>query len=281
MPESPKIKNIERLSNFKSEFVSDRHIDIYLPPGYQKSQKKFPVIYFNEGQKAFDPIVNQNSATMELDSIVDKMINDSEINPFIIVAIWSEPNSWNELMPEDIFTYLDQKHMKSEYRDVKSNNYLNFITEELKPYIDSHYKTLTDIPNTCMMGIGTGALFSWYAQFKRPDIFGKSICIATHWPAVEIKHKHPVAVAVKEYFKNNIPEPNVHQLYFDYGTEGIEQYYQAHQYEIDSYLEAHNWVPRKHYVTSVFTDQKPNIQSWRERLHFCFLFLFKNQGAVM
>ncbi len=56
------------------------------------------------------------------------------------------------------------------------------LVKEIKPYIDSHYSTLTDRSNTYIMGSSMGGLISLYAICEYPDVFGGAGCISTHLP---------------------------------------------------------------------------------------------------
>jgi predicted alpha/beta superfamily hydrolase len=61
----------------------------------------------------------------------------------------------------------------------KGQNYLKFIVTELKPFIDSKYKTLTDKDNTAIMGSSMGGLISFYAGWHYPDIFSMAGCLSS------------------------------------------------------------------------------------------------------
>jgi len=47
------------------------------------------------------------------------------------------------------------------------------LVEELKPFIDSEYRTRTDAPNTALGGFSLGGLVSIYLGLKYPTVFGK------------------------------------------------------------------------------------------------------------
>jgi alpha-glucosidase len=60
--------------------------------------------------------------------------------------------------------------------------YLEFITGTLKPFIDSAYRTLPDRENTCIMGSTMGGLISFYGAISKPEIFGKAgIFSPSYW----------------------------------------------------------------------------------------------------
>ena len=51
----------------------------------------------------------------------------------------------------------------------------SFLVTQLKPYIDSNYRTKTNKMNTAIGGSSLGGLVSYYAILKYPEIFGKAM----------------------------------------------------------------------------------------------------------
>jgi predicted alpha/beta superfamily hydrolase len=56
----------------------------------------------------------------------------------------------------------------------KADSYGRMLVEELKPFIDSEYRTLTDPANTGLGGASFGGIVSLYLGLKYPMVFGKS-----------------------------------------------------------------------------------------------------------
>ena len=57
----------------------NRKVSVYLPPGYEKDNKRFPVIYYMHGFSGNDTI------TAAMKSILDQAIARHKIRPFILV----------------------------------------------------------------------------------------------------------------------------------------------------------------------------------------------------
>ena len=72
------------------------------------------------------------------------------------------------------------KYMSSE---PTSREYLRFVVEELKPFVDSNYRTKPGRDDTMMMGSSMGALISLYGVIEYPDVFAGAACVSTHWPS--------------------------------------------------------------------------------------------------
>jgi predicted alpha/beta superfamily hydrolase len=51
--------------------------------------------------------------------------------------------------------------------------YVDFMVKTLKPYIDKHFRTLTNKENTAIIGSSLGGLISVYAAIKYPAVYGK------------------------------------------------------------------------------------------------------------
>src|SRR5262245_24814755 len=63
-------------------FRGGRECRIYLPPGYTTSDRRYPVLYVNDGQQIFDP-----GGHVQANRICEDLIRGGEIVPIIIVAI--------------------------------------------------------------------------------------------------------------------------------------------------------------------------------------------------
>jgi alpha-glucosidase len=61
-----------------------------------------------------------------------------------------------------------------DFGDAEGEAYVDFIVNELKPMIDSQYRTLSDPSNTIMIGSSMGGLISHYAIFRYPEVIGKA-----------------------------------------------------------------------------------------------------------
>jgi predicted alpha/beta superfamily hydrolase len=60
------------------------------------------------------------------------------------------------------------------YGGGQGDAYVSFICNTLKPFIDSHFRTLPDRENTGIMGSSMGGLISFYGALKHQDIFSKA-----------------------------------------------------------------------------------------------------------
>lgn len=139
-----------------------RRVWIYLPKGYSKSKKKYPVIYMQDGQNLFH--ANPPRADeWAVDSIIDSLIREGAKEMIIVGIDHGSEDRLTEYNP------YDSEHGKGE-----GIAYVSFLVETLKPYIDSKYRTLKDVKNTSIAGSSMGGLISMYAIAEYPKVFGSA-----------------------------------------------------------------------------------------------------------
>lgn len=140
-----------------------RTIRMYFPPDYS-SGKRFPVIYMHDGQNLFDEATSF-SGEWKVDEILDSLYKYHRFSCIVVGIYNGESQRLNELSPW---------HNDSLNIGGDGDKYAKFIVKTLKPFIDSHYRTLTDRENTVIMGSSMGGLMSLYMALEYPDLFGKA-----------------------------------------------------------------------------------------------------------
>ena len=77
-----------------------------------------------------------------------------------------------------------------------------------------------------------------------------------------------------EYLKDHIPDSRSHKIYFDYGTEGLDQYYEPYQRVVDSIMISNGYEKNLNWLTKRFDGEDHNEDFWRERFHYPMEFFF-------
>lgn len=275
---------IERIDSFPSKFIVPRSVDIWLPDGYS-SDKKYAVLYMHDGQMLFDSLTTWNKQEWKVDEWAGQLQKERKTKDFIVVAPHNISEiRWNDYFPEKAMDFMSEKD-RNEILDVaKKNNqntdlnadeYLQFLTKELKPYIDTNYSVLTDQQNTVISGSSMGGLISMYAISEYPDVFGAAACISTHWPGAGVYDGSPFPKAIFDYMKANIPSPNNHRFYFDFGTETLDQHYPQYAPLVDQIFTEKGYDPTN-FVNLKFEGTDHSENSWNKRLDTPFIFLLGN-----
>jgi predicted alpha/beta superfamily hydrolase len=159
--------------NFHSKFLpTDRDIVVYLPPGYETDRTaRYPVLYQQDGQNAFDSATSFfRGEERHLDEGAQELILSHRMRPLIIVGIYSTGlHRINEFTPTSF---------PCESKGGQADLYGRMLVEEIKPFIDSQYRTLQDRSNTALGGASLGGLLTVYLGAKYVDVFS-SLAIAS------------------------------------------------------------------------------------------------------
>ncbi|MCX6113541.1 MAG: alpha/beta hydrolase-fold protein [Proteobacteria bacterium] len=142
------------------QLSTKRRIWIYLPPDYEGSQKRYPVLYMHDGQNLFEDRTSY-AGSWHIGSTLDELFKNKKIDGVIIVAVdnagknrMCEYNPWEEI-------------------GGKGTLYADFIVNTLKPYIDNSFRTKPQREFTGVMGSSMGAYISAYIALKNQNIFSK------------------------------------------------------------------------------------------------------------
>jgi predicted alpha/beta superfamily hydrolase len=168
--------------NFHSRFLSaERDVLVYLPPAYETDkQQHYPVLYLHDGQNLFDGATSFiKGAEWRVDETAQSLITSQAIEPVIIVGIY---NTGSDRIDEYTPT------ADAKYKGGHADDYGRMIVEELKPLIDSNYRTLKDARNTAIGGSSLGGLVSLHLALKYPNVFGKVAVVSPSvwWDKKEI-----------------------------------------------------------------------------------------------
>jgi enterochelin esterase-like enzyme len=283
----PSSGRIIRTENFSSKHVPARNVDVWLPDNYTAS-KKYAVLYMHDGQMLFDSSITWNKQEWGVDETLNQLMQQNKIRDCIVVGIWNGGKSRHpEYFPQKPFEALSKEKQQlvySAYRSggqsifsglpISSDNYLKFLVEELKPFIDKNYSTKTDASNTFVAGSSMGGLISLYALCEYPTIFGGAACLSTHWPGLFSMENNPVPAVFFSYLKNHLPSAKQHRIYFDHGTETLDSMYASLQLQVDAIMKQKKYRP-SNWISRSWPGQDHSEKSWRSRLDIPITFLLK------
>jgi len=219
---SQKVANIKINSKALNQ---KREILVYTPPGYNESPYTYyDVIYVFDAQSR--PLFDYTH------SLISFLGNGSK--HYIVVGITSPNNQklkyWrnDDLLPPPINTA-----PKNYYGGItpNANNFLKYVKNEVVPYIDTHYRTLS---NRIAVGHSLSASFIIYSFLKEPGLFNDYIAISPNFA----------------YDKQRL----VNDLYhFDYSKlPSLTYLYLSNANEGNGYWQ--NWIPAREKVYHLFKD---------------------------
>lgn len=274
------------IENFQSDYVSGRTIQVYLPSSYSVSDYAYSVLYMHDGQMLFDSTTTWNGQEWGVDETITSLIENGEIAETTVVAIWNGGSQLRhpEYFPQKPFETLPQEIIDSIYQlgrnkntalfanEIQSDNYLKFLVEEVKPFIDSTYRTNPEMEHTFIAGSSMGGLISMYAICEYPEVFKGAACLSTHWPGIFSVDNNPIPQAFFTYLASNLPDPSNHKFYFDHGTETLDALYEPFQQIADSLIRQAGYNDNN-FKTIKFEGDPHDENAWKNRLHIPMTFL--------
>lgn len=135
---------------------TSRRAFVYTPPGYEKDKKtKYPVLYLQHGWGEDETAwSNQGHANL----IMDNMIAEGKIKPFIIVMTYGMTNVIRPGGGGGLRSF-----------DIKP--FQTVLLDELIPYVDANFRTMADQKHRAMAGLSMGGFETHTITLARPDVF--------------------------------------------------------------------------------------------------------------
>ena len=191
---SPQI--VSQFINSTAPSIAGRNIRIYLPRGYtEHTSRRYPVLYLHDGQNVFDP--GGPYGSWRADATATREIARGRMREAILVAIDNTDARIAEYQPPT-----------DEYDGTpgRADAYASFVINNVRPYVDTHFRTLNDAENTLTLGSSMGGLVSLYLG-REFTTFGKvGVISPAFWTS-----PHYVAHV------NSTPRKPI-RVYLDYGT---------------------------------------------------------------
>ena len=164
---------------------------VYTPPTYGTDNKSYPVLYLQHGWGENEYAWwNQGHANL----IMDNLIADGKIEPFIIVmtygmtnegfrpgAMPARPAGAPAAAPQGprpapgaapAARPQGQRPAGNPMAGMMNNGFETVLCDELIPYIDSHFRTIADKEHRAMAGLSMGGMETHTITLARPEVFG-------------------------------------------------------------------------------------------------------------
>lgn len=156
--------------------LGKRTLYIYLPPGYDESERAYPVLYLQDGQNCFEAFAGDAfSGTWRADETATSLILAGDIEPSILVGV---SNGGDKRLEEYLPPYsrlLVQPEKRWRY-GLRRKSYVRGRAHQLfEDYraidrlVAKTYRTLPGREHRATCGSSMGGLFSAYLAFDHPE----------------------------------------------------------------------------------------------------------------
>ena len=250
---------------FRSRFLRNkRDLIVYLPPGYdEQPERRFPVLYLQDGQNLFD---GSTSFIPGMDWHVGQTADDAiaagVVQPLIIVGIYNTGKA-------RVREYTPTKVPK--LGGGRADRFAKFLVEEVLPFIQKEYRTLSGPANTGIGGSSLGGLLSLYLGLKLPHIFGKLAALS---PSVWWNQRVITRIAA------SLPLSSRPRVWLDVGTrEGPRVVQDVEQFR--DVLLKRGWRLGEDLYYERVEGAEHNEAAWAQRVSPFLQFLFpSNEGTL-
>jgi len=170
-----------------------RTVRIYLPPGYERGTRRYPVLYMHDGQNLFDD-ATAYAGEWGVDETLNALAKKRGLGVIVVGIDNGGADRIHELNAWD----------NPEFGKGEGEQYLAFVVNVLKPWVDQHYRTRPERRHTAIMGSSMGGLISSYAISRYGDVFGAAgVFSPAYWLAPQVfadTEARPPPRATRVYF---------------------------------------------------------------------------------
>jgi enterochelin esterase-like enzyme len=237
---------------------------VYTPPGYEKGNTKYPVLYLQHGWGE-----NETSWGIQgrANLIMDNMIAEGRIKPFIVVMTYGMTNTGARPGPRPAAppagsTPGGAAPVAGAARPpgggmasiLANNGFQTVLLDELIPYVDAHFRTIAKRDGRAMAGLSMGGAETKMITLAKPEVFG-------YWGLLSGGNYAPADLEGKE-------KPKL--MFISYGSKETNGANGLPKVEADLKAAGFN------VVTYVSQGTAHEFQTWRRSLYQMAPLLFKN-----
>jgi Putative esterase len=139
-----------------------RPVWIYLPPGYDADETRYPSIYLIQGLTGqLDMWRNRSPFRPNVVELVDQTFSEPDVAPSIVVMV----DCWTSIGGSQ---FVDSPG---------TGSYHTYLCDEVVAWVDARYRTVPSATHRAITGKSSGGYGAMITPMLRPDVFG---ALATH-----------------------------------------------------------------------------------------------------
>jgi len=162
-----------------------RTIHLYLPKGYESTTERYPVIYMYDGHNLY----RDEDATYGKSWGFEDFLDHYE-KPFIMVGMECDHEGENRLSE-----YCPYCLRESQFGALNGygETFMDWVIKELKPMIDTQYRTMPFRECTMIGGASMGGLMAFYSVIKYNEYISKAACLSSSISLCEKELRQEIA----------------------------------------------------------------------------------------
>jgi len=140
----------------------ERPLWVYVPPGYEETDERYPAVYVIQGYAGHDTMwANRTPFRQPFVETADLTFARDGAPPCVVVYV----DAWT--------AYGGSQFVDS----VGTGRYHSYLCDEVVPFVDARYRTIADRESRAISGKSSGGFGALITPMLRPDLFG---ALASH-----------------------------------------------------------------------------------------------------
>jgi len=140
---------------------SERDLFVYLPPGYEKSDRRYPTAYLlhaygDTAELLVTPATDGERWRPPLEDVLDPVFGRMGVAPMIVVI----PDGWSRW---GCGQWVDSP---------VTGHFEQYVLHEVVPFVDATHRTIPDARSRGVFGFSSGGFGAWNLASRNPEIFG-------------------------------------------------------------------------------------------------------------
>lgn len=149
-----------------SREISPRRVHVFLPRGAETSGRRYPTIYFHDGDTTFWP----GGVARKTWDVAGTLSNlKGRVDEAIVVAVTPQDRNAE-------YTHVDWAHGQRPWGRLPAH--ADYLADGVKRFVDEVYPTLREPKHNVVVGSSHGGLAAFWTATRRPDAFGKAACLS-------------------------------------------------------------------------------------------------------
>ena len=156
---------------------SERDLFVYLPPGYEESERRYPTAYLlhaygETAEQMVMPATDGQRWRPPIEDVLDPVFRRMGVPPMIVV------------MPDGTSRYGCGQWVDSPV----TGNFEQYVLHDVIPYVDATYRTIPAARSRGVFGFSSGGFGAWNLASRNPDVFG-AMAVLSADSLLDMTHK--------------------------------------------------------------------------------------------
>jgi hypothetical protein len=166
-----------------------RQVHIFIPRDYEVSQEAYPVLYMNDGDTAFFE-GGAYHKSWQMAQLLTRLYLSNQIRKIMVVAVCPLNRDYE---------YTHGPVLNKDWGGL--DDYARYLAHDLKPFIDHHYRTLSQGEYNVILGASHGGLAAFYTATKYPDQFRNLAALSpSFWVGLDSVMDAPLLNIANSFF---------------------------------------------------------------------------------